>query len=280
MGRVRRIAATVASAAALAGCALLSGAGDLTVADAPPANSGGTDGASVGLDGGATGSDGAMGDVDGSTGSTDGALADAGGGEGGSRLRNVTFEDGTLLGLHGGDSTFGQPSLVGFGALAGNNSMRVDKNGQTGGIQVGFAPVDELFATALVRLENLTNGPLAMFAFDPQPGGVTVELRFSDVGPLSLVVGGNVVGSGGDVGDNSTHRIGFHLRQDATSSFVEVFVATNATGPFGPAAIATTTVKLGPTIAARMGGLEIPSGAGNKVLFDNLILDTLSMPAP
>jgi hypothetical protein len=279
MSRVRRLAATFASAAALAGCALLSGAGDLTVGDAP-GSFGGTDAASVSLDG-ATGSDVSTVDVDGSREATDGALGDAkSDGEGGTRLRNVTFEDGALVGVHGGDSVFGVLSLVtGPLALAGNDSMLIGPSGLSGvsGIQVNFAPVDELYATALVRFETL-NGPTHALAFLPPPGGVTVALEVDDIGPLALYVGGLRVGKGGSITDGTVHRLGFHLRNDAMTSLVEVFLAPVGATAFGTPIIKATTMKLGRTTNVRMGDLDGMGGGGAKLTFDDLLLDTLAMP--
>ncbi|MEA2750141.1 MAG: hypothetical protein QOI41_4284 [Myxococcales bacterium] len=277
MGRVRRFSATVASAAVLAGCALLSGAGDLTVAD--PAG-GDTEAGAVELDG-ATGSDGSAVGVDGSMPSTDGAIGDANRGDGGTRLRDVTFEDGALVGIHGGDSVFGSPVLAtGASAIAGNDSMRADKGtGGMSGIQVGFAPVDELFAVTMIRLETVAVAGATLLALDPEPGGLVVEVRVSGAnGPLLLAVGGNVVDSGGNVVDQTQGRLGIHVRQDASSSFIEVFLSLG-TAAFGSPVISLPTAKTGRTTTVRLGVIQSGGGGLTRAIFDNLFLDTLAMPA-
>jgi hypothetical protein len=279
MGRVRRFSATVASAAVLAGCALISGAGDLTVGD--PAG-GDTEAGAVELDG-ATGSDGSAVGVDGSMPSTDGAVGDANRGDGGTRLRDVTFEDGALVGIHGGDSVFGSPVLAtGASAIAGNDSMRIDKNsGGNGisGIQVGYAPLDELFAVAMIRLETVSVSGATLLALDPEAGGLVVEVRLSGGnGPLLLAVGGNVVDSGGNVGDQTQGRLGIHVRQDASSSFIEVFLSLG-TAAFGSPVISLPTAKTGRTTTVRLGVITSGGGGLTRAIFDNLFLDTLAMPA-
>jgi hypothetical protein len=279
MGRVRRLAATVASATVLAGCALVTGVGDLRVD--PLAGDVGVDPSTI--DGDASSApDVTKVALDAAVPSDDGATNDAttdGGEAGVGRLRDVTFEDGTLLGIHGGDSMFGNPFLamgVGGGALAGNVSMKVDKG--TSGIQVDFAPVTELYASFLLRVQNTGSVATPLVTFLPAvPGGTLVEIDgLGAQGALSLVVGGNPVASGGSIGDGTLVRIGVHLRLDASSSFVEVFLASGAAA-FGGHLISATTASLGPTAGARLGLLSSNGGLA-RATFDNLLLDTRSMP--
>jgi hypothetical protein len=283
MSRLRRTAAAVAAATALAGCALISGAGDLSVGplEDGDGDGGALEGSVVALDG-ATTSD-APGGTDGSVGPTDGAAGDAkkpgDGGDAGGRLREVTFEDGSLLGVHGGDSMVGTPFLAtGLTALAGNDSMKIDKN--TSGIEVDFAPVGELYATALVRVENLSVGVSTGLEFIPELGGSTAQIQVEAGGgastPVLLAVGGTVVDSGGVVAQNTIYRLGFHLRHDATTSLVEIFVAASGAA-FGQPVISTTIATLGRTKAVRMGVLD-NGGTNTRAIFDNLLLDTLAMP--
>ena len=266
---------------ALAGCALISGAGDLSVGPLDD-NGGAPEASTAALDGAST-SDGTKPGLDGSQGPTDGAANDAktpgDGGDAGGRLREVTFEDGTLLGIHGGDSTVGTPFLaMGLSALSGNDSMRTDKG--AAGIEVDFAPVSELYATALVRFDNLGVGLSTVFEFIPEPGGSIAQIRVQDGGgtPLLLAVAGSVVDSGGIIDSNKLLRLGFHLRQDASSSVVEVFLVPNG-APFGQAVMSTTIPRLGRTTAVRMGILD-NNGTNTKVTFDDLLLDSASMPLP
>jgi hypothetical protein len=278
MGRVRRLAATVASATVLAGCALVTGVGDLHVD--PVAGDGGVDPSTIDGDA-SSASDVTKVALDGAGPSDDGAIADAtsDGGDGGvGRLRDVTFEDGTLLGIHGGDSMFGNPLLamgVAGSALAGNVSMRIDKG--ISGIQVDFAPVNELYASFLLREQNGTASAAPLLTFVPVTGGTLVEVQGAGgQGALALLVGGAPVASGGSVADSAIVRIGVHVRHDASSSFVEVFLA-NGAAAFGVPIISATTASLGATASARMGVLANNGGLA-KATFDNLLLDTRSMP--
>lgn len=284
MGPLRRTAAVVVSTTALVGCALISGAADLSVGPLDGGGGGGSDASAIDLDGAST-SDATV-SSDGSVGPTDGAVVDAkgDGGDAGGRLREVTFEDGALLGIHGGDSLIGNNALIttGLNALSGMDSMRVDRG--SSGIEVDFAPVSELYATALVRLENLSAGLSTIFALVPEAGGSTAEIEVDGANgnstPLLLAVGGSVMDSGGIVASNTLLRVGFHLRQDASTSLVQVFLAAKGSA-FGQPVISTTLPKLGRTIGVRMGILDSSASSNTaKATFDDLLLDELAMPAP
>jgi hypothetical protein len=282
----RRIAqriGVVASAMALAGCALLSGASDLTVGDvggddaAPTTNAGGN------LDGGGTADGAGMPNFDGGGGRFDAgsdvdAKASPDGGAVGARLRNVTFEDGTLTGVHGGDSAFGTPFLTGSAAaIDGTASLSVDK-GQAG-IQVDVPTLTEVYATALLRVGSLSfSSDVTVLAFVPESGGTIAELHLEASvvgGTFAVDVGGIPVGSSNGVAANTVYRVGFHLRQNATSHLIEVFVAP-AGMAFG-APFATSAVMLGRTIGVRMGDLTATT-TSSKLVFDDLLIDTAAMP--
>jgi hypothetical protein len=285
MGTVRRAAAAVVSTTALVGCALISGAADLTVG--PADGDSGVPTTADGLDG-APSTDGSpiAPGPDGNAGPTDGAAIDArppsDGGDGGGRLRDVTFEDGMLVGIHGGDSIFGQANLVSFNTLAGAHSMRIDK--APSGVQVDIPPQSELFATALVRVDNTNGSQSTLFGILPESGGTLAELRVQD-GPvgtiqIALAIGGNVVGSGGTVTANTVYRVGIHVKQDATTHLIEIF-ATAPGNVFGAPVVVSTTAMLGRSVGIRMGVVDNLGGVNNlKSTFDNLFIDALAMPPP
>lgn len=285
MGTLRRTAAAVVSTTALVGCALISGASDLTVGpsdgdSAAPTSASQLDGASD-ADGGPIG----LG-PDGSNAPTDGAVVDGrppfDGGDGGGRLRDVTFEDGTVLGLHGGDSSFGNANITSFNALAGGHSLRIDKS--PSGIEVDVPAQNELFVTALVRLESFNGSESTLLGIVPEPGGTVAEVRVQ-AGPaggamqVTLVVGGNVVAAGGMVAVGTVYRVGFHVQQDATTHLIEIFMAA-AGGAFGAPIIQSTTAVVGRSTGIRMGVLDTTGVNNTKSTFDNLFIDTLAMPPP
>ena len=287
MGPRRRTAQRISSVAsaiacgALAGCALISGAGDLTVGDADGAA------ATVGgdVDGAGMPDGSVVPAVDGSRGRFDGATGDVnvpsdGGGDAGSRLRNATFEDGAILGVHGGDTMSGVVSLVTSGALSGADSIRVAN--AVGGIEVDVPMLSEVYATALVQAEATPfNDDLTIFAFVPESGGTIAELHLVSVGfggpHFALVIGGRSVGTSGAITAKTVYRVGFHLLQDSATNLIEVFSGSPTTA-FGPAIITSPSV-LGRTIGVRMGLLAGTAISGTFT-FDNLLIDTAAMPAP
>jgi hypothetical protein len=284
MGILRRAAAAVVATTALVGCALISGASDLTVGasdgdGSAPTSPNELDGAS------AADAPPVVPTPDASPGPTDGAVGDArpaDGGDGGGRLRDVTFEDGTLVGIHGGDSAFGNGNVISFNVIADAHSMRIDKS--PSGIQVDIPAQNELFATALVRLDNFNGGPTALFGIVPEVGGTLAEIRVDDGVPgaiqLSLAIGGSVVGSGGSVTVGTVYRVGIHVKQDVTTHLIEIFAAAPAS-VFGLPVVRSTMSMLGRSVGIRMGVLDSVGGINNvKATFDNLFVDKLAMPPP
>ncbi len=288
MGSSRRTAqriGVVASAMALTGCALLSGASDLTVGDVGGDGAAPTTTGSGDLEGGGAADGAGMPGVDGGGGRFDAAGGDGDanaspdGGDGGSRLRNVTFEDGTLTGVHGGDSTFGSPLLTTAAPIDGTESLTIDK--AQAGIQVDVPTLSEVYATALVRVGSLPlSSDVVVVAFVPESGGTIAELHLEAgalAGGLVLFVGGAPVGMSNAAPTNVVYRVGFHLRQTATSHLIEVYAAPAGT-PFG-APFVTSAAPLGRTIGIRMGNLS-PTNTSAKLVLDDLLIDTAAMPGP
>lgn len=282
MGMLRCTAAAAVWTTALVGCALISGAADLTVV---PADGDGGAETSASSPDGSNAVDGAPSGKDGSDGISDGAVNDArvptDGGDGGSRLRDVTFEDGLLLGAHGGDSSFGSAAVGSVSALSGGYSLRINK--ALSGVQIDVPPQVELFATALVRVDVFNFGPSTLFGIVPEAGGTVAELRVQDAGgalKLALVVGGTVVAAGGALTVGTVYRVGFHIRQDATTHLIEIFAAL-AGAPFSMPVVASSTSTLGRSVGLKMGVIDFGAGVNNVgATFDNLSIDTLAMPPP
>jgi hypothetical protein len=193
-------------------------------------------------------------------------------------VRSVTFEN-MLTGPGGADVVTGNVTLVtGTLALSGTHSMRADKD--TSVADVSFPPMTELYATLLIRFERVGLGDKRILRLLPEllADGV-VEIVLPDNGAASALqvsVGGAAGPTGGSVNEGGpVYRVGIHMRHDAMR-VVEVFLASQGV-PFGPAVI----TALAP--AGRTKGIQFGS-AGNvgnmRVVVDDLLVDTTSMPAP
>lgn len=255
----------------IAGCSLISGASDLEVdplfglepaalsdgglveASAIPRPDGGSDG--------------------GRTDSASDAAVDAG-----SRIRTVTFESAMLTGADGVDSVaggLGQLTIVsGAQALGSTFSMRSDKDSSG---RIAFADTNELYATFLVRFENIglaTSTILAIGVATPLSG---LEVAVDNDEGLQLYLGGNQIATGGGkLADNNTYRVGIHIRSgNAGASIVEVFAGAKG-APFGQPALSVNNRVIGTPRSAAIGIVR----GNSKGVFDDLTLDKASMPAP
>lgn len=264
------ISATIAS---VAGCGLISGADDLEVDPLFGSESGATPEGGVVVEAGVlprreAGTDGAP-VVDARDAAIDGKV------DGGTRIRAVTLEGASPTGPFGFDLVSGPTILVSGGlALAGSFSLRIDKDAFG---RVTFPDKAEIYATVLVRFENIGLNTSTIVSF----GGATlmpaVELSLDkDIG-LQLIIGSDPVATGGPViNQTTTYRIGFHVRQGGVgASLAEVFVAVQGL-PFGPPAMRSTARALGAVRSLSVGTL-----AGNtRSVFDDVIVDSASMPPP
>lgn len=276
MGFRRGSAAFFAVAvASSAGCSLISGASDLEVDprigfEPVALPDSGRDEASVisRPDGGADGA---------STDSASDAAVDSAV-DGGSRIRTVTFESGTLTGAGGVDSVtggLGQLSIVsGAQALGSMFSMRADKDCSG---RVGFADTSELYATFLVRFENIGLATSAILAIGVAPPLSGLELAVDGDEGIQLFLGNNQIATGGGkLTDNNTYRVGIHIRSgNAGVSLVEVFAGAKG-APFGQPVLSVNNRVIGTPRSAAMGIVR----GNSRGVFDDLTLDKASMPAP
>ncbi|MEA2746173.1 MAG: hypothetical protein QOI41_316 [Myxococcales bacterium] len=266
MGLGRALAA--AGAIALTGCALISGAADLHVGEAIDGDEGGAalpDGAPTPRE---------------PTGGPDGSLPDpapdasAPASDSGTRIREVTFESGSLTGLNGGDSVVGLPRVTTFDAIDGTRSMEVDNDNSY--LETSVGTVDELYATYLVRLVDLNLGDTTVTRLVAASGGAPIDITLSK-DRASLRVGGMPLNGFFPINNsNGIFRFGIHFRAGTGNGVVELFVAPRGIAFSGPV-VSSSTLTLGRVTAVRLGII----GGGNVTLdFDDLFLDRASMPVP
>jgi hypothetical protein len=261
-------AAAIVAASLLAGCALISGAADLEVgalpSDSPEVDAGGVVEASLPPRPDAS-ADGPVAIV------LDGALPD---GAPSTRLREVTFESGVIKGKDGADQTSGSPLIESFSPVAGKHSARLDKDDA---IEVDFAPVPEIYATFLVRFENIGLGTEVFLRIGT---ATTLDVEIAPGNAAAAVqvhVGPVVLGPGGSLNDSGqTYRMGIHLRQVGTSTGVEVFVAARGAA-FGVAAVAGSVGNAGKLHSLQLGAIK---GGNIKSVVDDILIDTVAMPPP
>lgn len=274
---MRRV--VVVAAVLLAGCAAISGAADLSIDpnadDAGP----GTDGAA---DGGG-GADGARSDVGPSD---DGASVDAGpdapfdaafdvnldGGP--TRLRTVTFENGSLTGTNGADTIAGAPVLV-QGLLDGVYAMRARDNGELA--TVTFAEQSEVYVSMIVKLENVGGAGWSTILSIQASGTEVVGLQASDPpnGQLRLVYGGAAQSATAPIG-YSPVRVGLHVKAGAVGQ-LEAYVSGTA-APFGAPFVTMSGGAASFVVPVNGVAFGAVANLSARLVVDDIVVDSASFP--
>jgi len=202
--------------------------------------------------------------------------------DGSSRVRVMSFESGSLTGAQGGDSVMGSPQIAtGAGTLAGLFSARFEE--RVSFVQANFSPLDDLYATYLVRFDNIGLGTVVMAQVSSAPvpfgGGGSLQFGLDAVEKNLIAVssGDATIATGGRVTQGPVYRVGLHLRQgNAGVGVIEVFVALRGVA-FGPPVITIKNRAVGRSQAFSIGNLA----DGNlKATYDDVILDRAAMPPP
>jgi hypothetical protein len=268
-----------AAAVALGGCALLSGASDLTVGDVPAVGEAGVIDAPGSIDGAQA--DGPAPDTDaavdaGSDAPSDASLEDGNVG----RIKDITYENNSLTHpMTGADGVTGNPKLVGSAdSLAGSYSMEATVDPSF--VTENFVAVSELYATFLISVDPISsNGTVTIARILSGPNASSIEVAIGNGATRNLIAtqGLSTIGMGGFIpSDDQVYRIGLHARQGAGNGVIEVFVATK-TGMFVTAVVSSTTATVATMARLQVG---VISGAGSKMTFDDIRVDSRSMPSP
>jgi hypothetical protein len=250
---------TILATACVAGCTLLTGAGDFTIGDGQTGSSASSSGASSSGDvegggpGDEAGNDGAV-DPPGST-----------------RIKDITFENGSLTHpVTGVDVASSNTAIFSSFPLDGTRSARLD----TGGYVEEDLPVAaDIYVSLLVRFEAVA---AERILYVERIGAPTIDLHveLADGGNHNLVLrsGGSSVGSSTNVTAGPVYRIAFRYRT-GTGGLTFHFV------PFGQALGSGSGVSGGGpgTPASRLiiGGR---AGGGTKLVIDNVRIDRAVMP--
>jgi hypothetical protein len=288
-GSLRRGLAVV-GLVALGGCALVSGAADLSIDDGP-----GADDAASGADGTTIG-DGSFG-PDGSGG--DGSPPADGGGDapidaiddlvdldvpvdvnldgGPTRIRTVTFENG-LTGALGADTLTGAPDTQQAGAIDGKASLKARGSGEYGTIT--FAAQGEVYVAMLVRVENVGAGAQSLAEVLSVRNGASdvAGIGASDpTGPLRLLAAGFAIGASATI-PSTVVKVGLHVKAAGpgagSTGLIEAYVGS-PTSPFG-APFASISPPNVPTVDIVSFGCV--NNADGRVIVDDIVVDTASFP--
>jgi hypothetical protein len=192
------------------------------------------------------------------------------------RIKDITFEAGSLIGTSGFGSTTGTVTLETGLPLKGSDSMTVS-SGASYGTQ-SFTAADEVFISIYIKIAAL-------------PAGQVRVLRIADggtsVGALTLETTGKVTlrNSSTSVGattialtPGTLYRMGIHQKRGTGSNGVlEGFVATGDAN-FGTAFAASSSQTF--TTQADLVQCGATTGNAGSLTLDDIRLDTGIMPGP
>lgn len=191
------------------------------------------------------------------------------------RIKNVTFEDGSLTHASSGvDAIKGSITLVTAGTLKGMYSARVP-NVSSAYLEENVAATDDIYVSLYLRLDALPKSDtriLQIFNGSTTVSNIVVRSN----GALRLRNGSTTVGSDSErLQVGTIYRIGLHQKKgNGANATLEAYLATGDAGfstPFASSGIqkftsAATRLRLGAT-----------SGTLNAV-FDDIKLDTSALP--
>jgi hypothetical protein len=260
----------ILASAMIAGCALISGASDLEVGPLSASPAAADAALTDARDDRANAVDAAA-DV-----AVDAAAVDARVDAGPTRIRDVTFESGSLMGPDGVDRVQGGAVLRTGSPLDGMASADVKKDGLVPAILgVDFPNAEpELFVSLLFRLDANLGKTAVFLRMTLAAPGDTVTVGLVD-GRLALTAGKAVLGTSDRLLNGTVYRLALHVREGAGNAVVQASLAPNkvADATFASSAVQT----LGRTTAIDLGqidSLEI------EPALDNLRLDRALPPPP
>jgi hypothetical protein len=193
---------------------------------------------------------------------------------GGTRIKTITFEDGSLTHPTSGvDSINGTVKLLSAGALKGTYSAQILNTSAY--LQETFADVDEIFVSFYLRLDALPSADSRIVLFSND--GTTVgNLLLRADGTLLLRNASTAIGSPFTALRTGTlYRIGLHQKRGSGSNAaLEGYVATGDAVFGAPFASSQTQTFTSPADRLRFGAT---TGALNAI-FDDIALDAAPPP--
>jgi len=195
---------------------------------------------------------------------------------GGSRLKEITFEGGSLTDPStGADSTAGTLSLETSAPLDGGFSASVP-NTPSSYLQENFSAAGDIYVAFRLRLNALPSGAIRIVMFSN--GGTTVGgIQLLSDGRLQLRNNSTTVGtSTAALSVGQVYRVGLHQRAGSGGNAVlEGYVASEGQG-FGAPFAATTSGSW--TSGADRLRVGATAAVAVDATFDDIVLDTAALP--
>jgi hypothetical protein len=192
------------------------------------------------------------------------------------RVKDITFEAGSLTGTSGFGSTSGTVTLETASPIKGADSMTINGANSIG--TQAYTATDEIFISLYVRLPAIPTGQVRVIRITD--GGTSVgAITLETTGKITLRSSTTSLGASSTALTAGTvYRIGIHQKKGTGSNGVlEGFLATGDAAFAAP--FATNSVQIFTTQA---DSVQIGSSTGTvaTATFDDIRLDTGAMPGP
>jgi hypothetical protein len=192
------------------------------------------------------------------------------------RVKDITFEAGSLTGTSGFGSTTGTVTLETGSPLKGADSMTI-ATGSSYGTQ-SYTATDEIFISLYVRIGAIPAGQVRVVRI--ADGGTSVgALTLETTGKLTLRNGTtSIAATPSALVTGTLYRIGIHQRKGTGSNAVlEGFIATGDAAFGAPFASSSTQTFTSQTDSVQIGAT---TGTAGRLTLDDIRLDRGSMPGP
>jgi hypothetical protein len=264
----------MAGLATIAGCALITGVGDLD-----PSLANGVDPA----DSSVTPGDGT---VDGNA-TNDATTTDASAPDTSTRIKDITFENGAIVHPQtGGDRVSSDAGL----ALLTKDASIDDSGDATAPIAIGgdfsmqangsafleetFGALDEVYITARVRVDAVPVNAVAVLRIVPETGATAIDIRLLATLRFAAFLGGQIGQNSTPLTIGKVHRLGIYVKKGKNSNgTLQVSLADDA-APFATPFAQSSNIDFERPEKLQMG-LANPATA---ITFDDVKIDANELP--
>ncbi len=195
----------------------------------------------------------------------------------GERLKDMTFEDGSLVHpTSGADRRSGSPTLETAAPLKGMFSARTAN--RSGYLEARFDPTPDLYVSFYLRLDALPTERPRIFQI--QNAGTTIaNVQLRTGGQLRLRIGERATGpDSAPLQPGMLYRVGIHQTKGTGADAVAEAFLAEGDAPFGaPFARAMTGTWTTDADRLRFGATN---STKVKATFDDIRIDTGAMPPP
>lgn len=194
------------------------------------------------------------------------------------RLYDATFEGNSLTGANGGDSITGSPVVYTTSPIKGTYMMQIpDAAAQF--LRFSPAAQDEIFLSTYIKITANPTTTMRMI-FTSNSGTAVCSIYLTTTGTLQLRdSAATILGTSSALSLSTVYRIGLHYKKGTgANAILEGFLASGDNA-FGAAFQSTTNGAE----TAQINRIDIgnqAAGSTKEKFFDNIRIDTVSMPGP